>query len=110
MMKSQTATQPGMTVNPYPIVHGKTGTETPSLLVALQRVYKERWAILLDAIFSNQPAERIKLQNPFIKGKVRNCGVFKDRLLGLPGCPTEGQFLLKVLRHIYSCKSKCTVF
>ena len=45
------------------------GSESPSLLVTLQRHYKDRWAVLLDSIFSNQPAERVSLQNSFIHVK-----------------------------------------
>ncbi len=41
-----------------------------SLLVALQKTYRDRWAILLDSVFSNDSAERIMLLNAFVKSKV----------------------------------------
>ena len=41
-----------------------------SLLLALQRTYKDRWAILLDSVFSNETAERIMLLNSFVNAKV----------------------------------------
>ena len=47
-----------------------TASSGTSLLVALQKTYKDRWAILLDSIFSNETAERIMLLNSFIKAKV----------------------------------------
>ena len=54
-----------------PVAVVKPDHVATSLMVALQRQYKERWAILLDAIFSDQPSERIALQNAFLNTKVR---------------------------------------